>query len=169
MPQSLHHLIPKLRGGKGGPTVLLHQICHNEIHATLSEAELARNFSTVEALRAHPRIAAFVAWVREAPAWLPLAPGAGRGESADARISRDSPLIRRHGPGRRPGIGGELGRSRHQHVARHDRVDQSEASASSAPSFAPAIRISFARAGPTSATRRPGSDGCGRKPSFITG
>jgi len=36
--QSLHHLIPKLRGGKGGPTILVHQICHNEIHATLSEA-----------------------------------------------------------------------------------------------------------------------------------
>ena len=27
--QSRHHLIPKLKGGKGGPTVLLHQICHS--------------------------------------------------------------------------------------------------------------------------------------------
>lgn len=27
VPQSLHHLIPKLRGGKGGPVVLMHQIC----------------------------------------------------------------------------------------------------------------------------------------------
>ena len=27
--QSDHHLIPKLKGGKGGPVVRLHQICHN--------------------------------------------------------------------------------------------------------------------------------------------
>ncbi|RMA42647.1 HNH endonuclease [Rhodophyticola porphyridii] len=65
--QSLHHLIPRLRGGKGGPTVRLHQICHNEIHATLSEAELARDFNTVEALKSHPRLAGFIAWVRKRP------------------------------------------------------------------------------------------------------
>jgi hypothetical protein len=40
---SLHHLIPRLKGGKGGPTVLLHQLCHKEIHATLTETELARS------------------------------------------------------------------------------------------------------------------------------
>ncbi|MEM7508280.1 MAG: HNH endonuclease [Pseudomonadota bacterium] len=61
--QSLHHLIPKLKGGKHGPTALLHQICHNEIHATLTEAELARDYSTIEALRGHPRLAAFIRWV----------------------------------------------------------------------------------------------------------
>lgn len=66
--QSLHHLIPKLKGGKGGPVVLLHQICHNEIHATLTEAELARDFATPEALRAHPRLAKFVKWVAKRPA-----------------------------------------------------------------------------------------------------
>jgi hypothetical protein len=65
--QSLHHLVPRLRGGKGGPVVRLHQICHNAIHATLSETELARDYASVEALRAHPRIAAFVAWVRKRP------------------------------------------------------------------------------------------------------
>ena len=47
VPQSRHHLIPKLRGGKGGETVLLHQICHKEIHATLTETELARAYNTV--------------------------------------------------------------------------------------------------------------------------
>ena len=66
-PQSRHHLIPKLKGGKGGPTVLLHHICHREIHATLTEAELARDYYTPEALRAHPRLAKFVAWVRKRP------------------------------------------------------------------------------------------------------
>ncbi|MEM8956793.1 MAG: HNH endonuclease [Pseudomonadota bacterium] len=67
VPQSLHHLTPKLRGGKGGPTVLLHQICHNEIHASLSETELARSYSTVAALKTHPRLARFIDWVQKRP------------------------------------------------------------------------------------------------------
>ena len=67
VPQSLHHLIPKLKGGKGGPTVLLHHICHREIHAALTEAELARDYATIDALRSHPRLAGFIAWVRKRP------------------------------------------------------------------------------------------------------
>ena len=66
-PQSLHHLIPKLKGGKGGPTILIHHICHKEIHATLSEAELARFYASVDALRAHPRLAKFFKWVAKRP------------------------------------------------------------------------------------------------------
>lgn len=65
--QSDHHLTPKLKGGAKGPTVRLHQICHNEIHATLTEAELARSYNTIEALRAHPRLAAFITWVENRP------------------------------------------------------------------------------------------------------
>lgn len=65
--QSQHHLIPKLKGGKGGPTILVHHICHQEIHATLTEAELARAFNTPEALRAHPHLATFFAWVAKRP------------------------------------------------------------------------------------------------------
>lgn len=64
---SLHHLVPRLKGGRDGPTVRLHHICHNAIHAAIGEAELARRYASVEALRAHPEVARFIAWVRTRP------------------------------------------------------------------------------------------------------
>ena len=68
--QSVHHLIPKLKGGAKGPTVRLHEICHRTIHKNLTETELARTYNTIEALRAQPDIAAFIAWVaRKDPAF----------------------------------------------------------------------------------------------------
>jgi hypothetical protein len=42
-------------------------LCHREIHATLSEAELARGYATLEALRAHPRLARFARWAARRP------------------------------------------------------------------------------------------------------
>lgn len=59
----LHHLIPKLKGGRKGPTVLLHKICHRFIHATFTEAELARQYFTTDLLLQHPDVQRFVAWV----------------------------------------------------------------------------------------------------------
>ena len=50
VPQSRHHLVPRLKGGARGETVLLHAICHHQIHSVLTEGELARDFSTIEAL-----------------------------------------------------------------------------------------------------------------------
>lgn len=81
VPQSKHHLVPKLRGGKGGETVLLHHICHREIHVTLSEAELARYYATTEDLRGHPRLAKFIAWVaKRPPEFSSKVPGKRRGK-----------------------------------------------------------------------------------------
>lgn len=64
---SRHHLIPKLKGGARGPVALLHRICHGKIHSVFSEAELARSYSTISALREHAEIAKFVRWVRKRP------------------------------------------------------------------------------------------------------
>ena len=57
-----HHLVPKSKGGR--QTAYLHRICHRQIHALLTETELARHYNTVEALLAHPDIARFVVWVQ---------------------------------------------------------------------------------------------------------
>ena len=66
-PQSVHHLIPRSKGGKNGPTVTLHHLCHKEIHITLSETELARTYNNLESLRTHPRLAKFISWVKKRP------------------------------------------------------------------------------------------------------
>ena len=60
-----HHLVPKSRGGV--QTAWLHRICHRQIHALLTETELAREYHHVEALRQHPELAKFLDWVRRKP------------------------------------------------------------------------------------------------------
>jgi hypothetical protein len=60
-----HHLVPKSKGGR--QTEFLHRVCHRQIHALLTETELARQYATVEALLAHPEMQAFVAWVKTKP------------------------------------------------------------------------------------------------------
>ena len=62
-----HHLLPVSQGGAGTTTVEMHKICHDKIHSLLTEAELRRHYQTPEALRAHPGLAAVIAWVRKRP------------------------------------------------------------------------------------------------------
>ena len=60
-----HHLVPKSKGGR--QTTFMHRVCHRQIHAVLTETELARQYATVEALLSHPELKTFVSWVRTKP------------------------------------------------------------------------------------------------------
>lgn len=60
-----HHLVPKSRGGVS--TVYMHRACHKQIHALFTETELAKNYSSLQALCAHPEIARFINWVKDKP------------------------------------------------------------------------------------------------------
>ena len=60
-----HHLVPRLKGGK--VTTAMHRVCHRQIHALFSEAELAQKYNTVEALLEVPEIQKFVNWVKTKP------------------------------------------------------------------------------------------------------
>lgn len=72
-----HHWVPRSRGGRQQSA--MHQVCHRKIHAVLSEAELAHDYADAEALRAHPEIARFIAWVqRKPPEWNAWHRSAGR-------------------------------------------------------------------------------------------
>ena len=63
--QDAHHLVPKSHGGV--QTVVLHRICHRQIHALFSEVELAREFATVEELKRHYEMGRFIRWVKTKP------------------------------------------------------------------------------------------------------
>lgn len=58
-----HHVVPKSRGGRD--TAPVHPICHRAIHRFLTNAEIARDFASADALRAHPEIARFIVWVAD--------------------------------------------------------------------------------------------------------
>ena len=45
----------------------MHRVCHRQIHAVLTETELARQYATVEALLAHPELKVFVSWIKTKP------------------------------------------------------------------------------------------------------
>ena len=69
-----HHLIPKSQGRRRGvpihelPTVLLCPPCHKFLHKTFTNAELAGEYSSVDALLEHEDVARFLQWIRKQPA-----------------------------------------------------------------------------------------------------
>eukprot|EP00277_Geminigera_cryophila_P006570 CAMPEP_0179413442 /NCGR_PEP_ID=MMETSP0799-20121207/5098_1 /TAXON_ID=46947 /ORGANISM="Geminigera cryophila, Strain CCMP2564" /LENGTH=108 /DNA_ID=CAMNT_0021185909 /DNA_START=267 /DNA_END=593 /DNA_ORIENTATION=+ len=67
--ESKHHLVPKLKGGRAleNNLVVMHRPCHDKVHAVFTEAQLARDFSTIQLLLANEDIANFAAWIRKRP------------------------------------------------------------------------------------------------------
>ena len=62
---SRHHLVPREEGGRHGPTVDLCQPCHSSVHRFLSNRTLARQYATVEALRAAEELQTYLRWVKK--------------------------------------------------------------------------------------------------------
>ncbi len=60
-----HHPVPKSKKGRG--TVPVHPICHKTIHATFTNAELARIGDDPQTLRENEAIARFVRWISTKP------------------------------------------------------------------------------------------------------
>ena len=61
---TVHHLVPRSRGGRFGPTVQLCPTCHRQLHAMFSEATLAKELHSIELLRSDPQVADYLRWAR---------------------------------------------------------------------------------------------------------
>jgi hypothetical protein len=73
-----HHLVPRTRHKNKRNkktfdrqeihrTVGLCPPCHRHIHTVLDNKELERNYNTIEALKSHPDIRKFIAWICKKP------------------------------------------------------------------------------------------------------
>src|SRR5687767_12318068 len=60
-----HHLTPREKGGKAEHKTPLCKPCHKQLHAMYSNQQLAKLFSTIEALRAAPGLGPFLKWIRK--------------------------------------------------------------------------------------------------------
>ena len=61
---TVHHLIPRSRGGRFGPTAQLCSTCHRQLHAQFSESTLAQGLDSLESIRANAKMAGYLKWVR---------------------------------------------------------------------------------------------------------
>lgn len=62
---TVHHLVPRAKGGRFGPTARLCPACHRQLHALFSEATLAEELNSIALLRSNPRVNSYLKWVRK--------------------------------------------------------------------------------------------------------
>jgi 5-methylcytosine-specific restriction protein A len=60
-----HHLTPRQKGGTHLARVPLCRPCHKQIHATFSNAQLARELTDLSLLRAAPQLQPFLNWIQK--------------------------------------------------------------------------------------------------------
>ena len=62
---TVHHLIPKSRGGRLGSTARLCPTCHRQMHSMFSETTLARVLHSIELLQANAQVRGYLKWIRK--------------------------------------------------------------------------------------------------------
>ena len=62
---TVHHLVPRAKGGRFGPTAKLCPTCHRQLHALFSEATLADELNSIALLQANPLVNSYLKWVRK--------------------------------------------------------------------------------------------------------
>jgi 5-methylcytosine-specific restriction endonuclease McrA len=62
---TLHHLIPKSRGGDGKGVIASCKACHRMIHSLFSNQLLTTELNTIDKLIKHPDMQRFIRWVRK--------------------------------------------------------------------------------------------------------
>ena len=62
---TIHHLIPRAKGGNHGPKSHLCQTCHKQIHSMFTENTLAKDLYSIELLKSNTRVSKFVKWIRK--------------------------------------------------------------------------------------------------------
>lgn len=59
-----HHLLPRQKGGKVEHKVPFCKTCHNTVHATFTNAQLAKGYASVDRLRSAAELTPYLAWIR---------------------------------------------------------------------------------------------------------
>ena len=68
---TVHHLVPVSQGRRAGtksielPTALLCSACHRHLHTVFSNRDLARELSSLDALKHAPQMQRFLRWVKK--------------------------------------------------------------------------------------------------------
>ncbi len=60
-----HHIVPRSEGGK--QTVALCSACHKTLHGFFTNETLAKELSSIDALRQDPDVRRYLPWVRRQP------------------------------------------------------------------------------------------------------